>query len=73
MTTSELIHYLENLTFLAKNDCLPDESKRDLTLMYIRHLYTENVKKEEKEDAKNLSYISLGWYIHNFLLPTINE
>jgi len=93
--TSDLIHHLEHLLFLLKNDCLPESTKRDLTLLYIKHLYLlekgetkseneveelevekneeneENEKveeNEERENDQNLSYISLGWYIHNFLL-----
>ena len=104
--TSDLIHHLEHLLFLLKNDCLPESTKRDLTLLYIKHLYLlenknkeesekekenkeenenedenedeneneeeenedENKNKEENEREQNLSYISLGWYIHNFLL-----
>jgi len=34
--------------------------------MYIKKKYGE--KEEEQDDEKNLSYLSLGWYIHNFLL-----
>ena len=67
ITTSDLIKYLDELLYLAKNDALPDDMKRTLTLLYMNKLY----QNEEEEDMdKKLSYISLGWYIHNFLLTT---
>jgi len=66
ITTSDLIKCLDELLYLAKNDALSDEMKRSISLLYIKKMYTENAEEEEDK----LSYISLGWYIHNFLLTT---
>jgi len=66
ITTNDLIVYLEDVLTSLKDETLSQDTKRELTLMYIKKKYGE--KEEEQDDEKNLSYLSLGWYIHNFLL-----
>lgn len=70
MSEKEIISHFEKLINDLKTNTLSNEKKRDLSSLYIKHLYLENNKKNNKEntDEKNLEYLSLGWYIHHFLL-----
>ena len=68
ITTNDLIQYMEELLTSLKDDTLSDETKRELTLLYVKKMYQQN---NETEDDKNLSYLSLGWYIQNFLIKKV--
>jgi hypothetical protein len=63
ITENDLIFYLEELINDIKNEKLTDGKKRELTMMCIKNKY-----KEETNEETNLKYLSLGWYIYNFLL-----
>ena len=58
----DIIRHLETLIEKIKKNELEENEMRDLSLLYIKHLYNE---KESDDDIK---YFSLGWYIHEFLL-----
>jgi hypothetical protein len=62
-TKIEIINHLENLIEKLKQDELDEEKLKDLSLLYIRHLYIE---RKTDDDIK---YFALGWYIYEFLLP----
>jgi hypothetical protein len=69
ITNHDLLIHLEDIINDLKNDTISEEKKRELTLFYIKNKYKE--KNEENDD--NLKYLSLGWYIYNFLLSNKNE
>ena len=58
----DIIRHLETLIEKIKKNEIEENEMRDLSLLYIKHLYNE---KESDDDIK---YFSLGWYIHEFLL-----
>lgn len=66
ITENDLIFYLEELISDLKNQKISEEKKRELTILYIQNKYKKENNNSESET--NLKYISLGWYIYNFLL-----
>jgi cobalamin biosynthesis Co2+ chelatase CbiK len=58
----DIIRHLETLIEKIKKNEIEENEMRELSLLYIKHLYNE---KESDDDIK---YFSLGWYIHEFLL-----
>ena len=66
ITENDLIFYLEELISDLKNQKISEEKKRELTMLYIQNKYKE--VNSESDSETNLKYISLGWYIYNFLL-----
>ena len=70
-TNNDLIRHHETLTEELKNNKLGDEKTRDLSLLYIKHLYNRDAQESELNDKKMIEYFSLGWYIHNFLIKNV--
>ena len=64
----ELIFYFENMIDRLKKNVISDNEKADLSLLYIKQLYIKQL--DENDNEKNLEYLSLGWYIHKFLLKS---
>ncbi len=59
------ILFLENLLNKVKNNQLSYEEQRELSEFYINYLYfNQNNEIDEKNIKK---YISMGWYIYEFL------
>ena len=65
----DLIFFFENIVERFKKNVISEKEKGDLSLFYIKHLYENNVDEIQDEDKK-LDYLSLGWYIHEFLLKS---
>ena len=65
----DLIFFFENIVERFKKNVISEKEKADLSLFYIKHLYENNVDEIQDEDKK-LDYLSLGWYIHEFLLKS---
>jgi hypothetical protein len=65
----DLIFFFENIVERLKRNAISEKEKGDLSLFYIKHLY-ENDENDEKDEDKKLDYLSLGWYIHEFLLKS---
>jgi hypothetical protein len=65
----DLIFFFENIVERLKKNVISEKEKGDLSLFYIKHLYENNVDEIQDEDKK-LDYLSLGWYIHEFLLKS---
>lgn len=65
-TTHDLTLYLENIIEQLKENKLPEEIKQELSVLYMKQKYKENYYKHDED--MNLRYVSLGWYIYNFLL-----
>jgi hypothetical protein len=66
----ELIFFFETIVERLKKNVISEKEKADLSLFYIKNLY-ENVFDEDNENEdKKLDYLSLGWYIHEFLLKS---
>ena len=63
----DLIFFFEKIVERLKKNITSDKEKADLSLFYIKNLY-ENYNGDD--DNKNLDYLSLGWYIHEFLLKS---
>jgi hypothetical protein len=63
----ELIFFFEKIVERLKKNIISEKEKTDLSLFYIKNLY-ENYNGDD--DNKNLDYLSLGWYIHEFLLKS---
>lgn len=66
ITKNDLIQHFEGILSKLKDDSLDDKTIRELTLLYIKTKYED--EKDDKDDKDCISYFSLGWYIHNFLL-----
>lgn len=67
LTDRDLINYLHTLTEKLQDKTLNEQQKRDITMMFLRHRY--NIETGgETDDTKRLNYVSLGWYIYEFLL-----
>jgi hypothetical protein len=64
ITNNDIIIYLEDIINDIKNENISEEQKRDLTILYIKNKY--NIHRNDNEE-NNLKYLSLGWYIYNFL------
>ena len=69
----EIISHFEKLIDELKMNTLCAEKKRDLSILYIKHIYLSNVNNlsendNDNDNDKNLEYLSLGWYIHHFLI-----
>ena len=65
ITTADLIFHLENVLEKLKEDTLDSEKIRDITLLYVKHKHDSTIPYTEQDAIK---YLTLGWYIHNFLL-----
>ncbi len=63
----KVVLFLETLLLKYKNNLLTDEEKRELHSFYRTSLYNKK-EKNENEEENMLDYLSLGWYIHTFLL-----
>lgn len=59
------ILFLENLLNKLKNNQLTNEEQKDISEFYIKFLYLHN--NEEIDERKFIKYMSLGWYIYEFL------
>ena len=66
LTDTDLINYLHTLTEQLRDKTLNEQQKRDITMMFLRHRYT--TKTDDTDETKQLNYVSLGWYIYEFLL-----
>lgn len=67
----DLIFFFENIVERLKKNVISEKEKADLSLFYIKHLYENDENENEDEDKdKKLDYLSLGWYIHEFLLKS---
>lgn len=64
ITNNDIIIYLEDIINDIKNENISEEQQRELTILYIKNKYN-NHKNDNQEN--NLKYLSLGWYIYNFL------
>ena len=65
----ELIFFFETIVERLKKNVISEKEKADLSLFYIKNLYEKVIEENENEDKK-LDYLSLGWYIHEFLLKS---
>jgi hypothetical protein len=65
LTDRDLINYLHTLTEKLQDKTLNEQQKRDITMLFLRHRYSIET---ETEETKQLNYVSLGWYIYEFLL-----
>lgn len=66
LTDTDLINYLYTLTEQLRERKLNEQQKRDITMMLLRDRY--NRETDETDETKRLNYVSLGWYIYEFLL-----
>jgi len=66
LTDTDLINYLHTLAEQLKNGTLDVERQQEITMMFLRHRYSKN--REVPSELKRLNYVSLGWYIYEFLL-----
>lgn len=69
------IFFLENLLLKLKNDQLSFNEKRQLSEFYIKSMFERNQSNqsnesnEEKKNSDNFyKYLSMGWYIYEFLI-----
>jgi hypothetical protein len=70
----DLIFFFETIVERLKKNVISEKEKADLSLFYIKNLYEKVIEDNENEDNENedkkLDYLSLGWYIHEFLLKS---
>jgi hypothetical protein len=60
-----LLSFLETLLNRYKNGLLTDDEKQRLHAYYRDELFKDC---ERSDDKKMLEYLTLGWYIHTYLL-----
>jgi hypothetical protein len=68
----ELIFFFETIVERLKKNVISEKEKADLSLFYIKNLYEKVIEENEdnENEDKKLDYLSLGWYIHEFLLKS---
>jgi hypothetical protein len=66
----ELIFFFETIVERLKKNVTSEKEKADLSLFYIKNLYENVVDEDNENEDKKLDYLSLGWYIHEFLLKS---
>ena len=68
ITKCELISFLEKMTQELQNGTMTEQQQRNLSMYYIQTKYVNEIDSSISDGQKSLQYITLGWYIHNFLL-----
>jgi hypothetical protein len=58
------IFFLENILSKLKNNTLSLEEQKELSEFYINYMFN---KENIEDDEKIKKYVSLGWYIYEFL------
>ncbi len=58
------IFFLENILSKLKNNNLSLEEQKELSEFYINYMFN---KENIEDDEKIKKYVSLGWYIYEFL------
>ena len=59
------ILFLENLLSKLKNNHLSIEEQRELSEFYVNYMFSNKNDQDDEEKVKK--YMSLGWYIYEFL------
>lgn len=72
ITTADLIFHLENVLEKLKEDTLDSEKIRDITLLYVKHKHDSIIPQPRYTEQDAIKYLTLGWYIHNFLLKKLD-
>lgn len=68
-TQTDLINHLETLIEKIQNKELDDDKLQDISLMYVKHTFDKQIKMADMpSDKLAMEYMSLGWYIHTFLM-----
>lgn len=68
-TQKDVINYLETLIEKIQNNELEDDILQDISLLYVKHTFSKHIKiSDMPSDKLAMEYMSLGWYIHTFLM-----
>ncbi len=59
------IFFLENILSKLKDNRLSEEEQRELSEFYINYMFSRENNEIDQEKMKK--YMSLGWYIYEFL------
>ena len=68
ITKQDLVVFLEKMVEDIHHGKITETQLQNLSIFYIQSKYEEEMDSQLSDSQKSLKYLTLGWYIHHFLV-----